>query len=176
MKNINQNLNELYVIGTLLISLYYTSLTNYHKNTFLNLNIYIFIYLLYTTTGWGESGFNCWGVRGPVPVLFLLYVNVSGTRPWSRFSSQPFTIPVPWVFLRVWWFLPLGDCLRFPCGKWGGWATTHHFLFPLNFPCLNPVLTPLLTSQRYSTFECWLLGLLSNNNNNHATTHHTIKW
>ena len=32
---------------------------------------------------WGESGFNCWGVRRPEIVLLLFYVNVSGMRPWS---------------------------------------------------------------------------------------------
>ena len=57
--------------------------------------------------GWGESGFNCWGVRGPTLVLFLFYVNVSGIRPRSRFSSRPLTIPAPWVLLRVRWFIRL---------------------------------------------------------------------
>ena len=31
------------------------------------------IYIIYRM---GESGFNCWGVRGPPFVLFLFYVNV----------------------------------------------------------------------------------------------------
>ena len=73
--------------------------------------------------GWGESGFNCWGVKGPALVLFLFYVNVSGMRPRSRLSSQPLTIPAPWVLLRVRGLSPcldgstLGDCLPFPCGE-----------------------------------------------------------
>ena len=57
--------------------------------------------------GWGRSGFNCWGVRGPALVLFLFYVNVSEMRPRSLLSSQPLTIPVPWVLLRVKWSIPL---------------------------------------------------------------------
>ena len=27
--------------------------------------------------GWGESGFTCWGVKGPALVLLLSYMNVS---------------------------------------------------------------------------------------------------
>ena len=57
--------------------------------------------------GWRESGFNRWGVRGPTLVLFLFYVNVSGVRPRSRLSSQPLTLLVPWVLLRVRWSIPL---------------------------------------------------------------------
>ena len=57
--------------------------------------------------GWGESGFKCWGFRAPALVLFLFYVNVSGVRPLSRLSSQPLTIPPPWVLLRVKWSIPL---------------------------------------------------------------------
>ena len=29
----------------------------------------------YIYMGWGEAGFNCWGVRGPELILFLFYVN-----------------------------------------------------------------------------------------------------
>ena len=36
--------------------------------------------------GWGESGFNYWGVKGPALVLFLCYVNVSGMCLQSRLS------------------------------------------------------------------------------------------
>ena len=47
------------------------------------------------------------GGRGPELVLFLLYVNVSGVRPWSRLSSQPLKIPAPWVLLRLRRSIPL---------------------------------------------------------------------
>ena len=47
------------------------------------------------------------GVMGPVLVLFLFYENVSDMRPWSRMSSQPFTIPAPWVLLCVRWSIRL---------------------------------------------------------------------
>ena len=57
--------------------------------------------------GRGESGFDCWGVRGPAFVLFLFYVNLSGMRPRSRLSSQPLTIPAPWVLIRVGWSILL---------------------------------------------------------------------
>ena len=59
-------------------------------------------------------------VKGPA-LVFLNNVNISGMRPWSRLSSQPLTIPAPWV-LRVRWSIilvpgTLGDCLPFPCGE-----------------------------------------------------------
>ena len=57
--------------------------------------------------GWGKSGFNGWGVRGPTLVSFLFSVNVSGMRPQSRLSSQPLTIPSHWVLLRVSGSIPL---------------------------------------------------------------------
>ena len=76
--------------------------------------------------GVGESGFSCWGVRGPALVLFLFYVNISGMRLPGLSSmlllfytnvsgmhrlfhlfSQPLTIPVPLVLLRVRWSIPL---------------------------------------------------------------------
>ena len=47
--------------------------------------------------GWGEYGFNCWEDRGPVLLLFLFYVNVSGKHPRSRLGSQLLTISAPWV-------------------------------------------------------------------------------
>ena len=57
---------------------------------------------------WGESGFKCCGSGDPRSCyLFLLYVNVSGMHPWTRFSSQPLMILAPWVFLRIWWSIPL---------------------------------------------------------------------
>ena len=45
--------------------------------------------------------------RGPVLVLFLFYVNVSGMRP---MSSMSVTLS-PWLIGST-----LGDCLPFPCG------------------------------------------------------------
>ena len=56
--------------------------------------------------GWGESGFYCWTVKGPVVMSFLFYVNVSGMRPRSRLSSQPMTMPGSWVLLRARWSTP----------------------------------------------------------------------
>ena len=108
------------------------------------------------------------GVRDPARVLFFFLRNISGMRPRSHLSSQPLTIPAPWVFLRQVFYPPgttLGDCLLLPCGEKGGWAKTHHFLFIPSFPCF-PVFSLLLTTQRYNTFECCLLELLLNNNNN----------
>ena len=63
------------------------------------------IYNIYIEVG--ESGFYCWGFRGPALVLFLFYVNVSGMRARSRLSSQPLKIPVPWALLQVRWSIPL---------------------------------------------------------------------
>ena len=57
--------------------------------------------------GWGSLGSIVGGARGPAIVLFLFYKNVSGIRPWSRLSSQPLTIPAPWVILHVGWTIPL---------------------------------------------------------------------
>ena len=51
----------------------------------------------------GEEG----GVRRTELVLFLFYVSVSGKRPRSRLSSQPLTITVSWVLLRVGWSIHL---------------------------------------------------------------------
>ena len=52
--------------------------------------------------GWEDSGFNCWGVRGPeFMLLFSFYVNVSGMRTRSRVSFQPLPITAPRVLLRV---------------------------------------------------------------------------
>ena len=60
--------------------------------------IYIYIYI-YIYMGWA--------VWGTAFVLFLFYVNVSGMRLWSRFSSQPLTILAPWVFLCIRWSITL---------------------------------------------------------------------
>ena len=56
---------------------------------------------------WGKTGFNCWGVKGTALVLFLSYVNVSRMRTQSPLSSQPLTIPAPWVLLGVKCSIPL---------------------------------------------------------------------
>ena len=61
--------------------------------------------------------FNCWEVRGPIFMLFLFYVNVSGMCPQFCLSSQPLTIPVPWVLFHIRWFITLDDCLSFPNGE-----------------------------------------------------------
>ena len=105
--------------------------TIYLKNTYINFILPIFkswnptniisimssVYKI--LLGGGESGFNCWGVRGPALVLFLFYVNVSRMCPQSRLSSQPFTLLAPWVYPphRV-VFHPgstLGEFIPFPC-------------------------------------------------------------
>ena len=57
--------------------------------------------------GWGSLGSIVEGVKGPVLVLFLHYMNVSAMRSWSRLSSQPLTIPAPWILLHVRWSIPL---------------------------------------------------------------------
>ena len=54
--------------------------------------------------GWGESGFNCWGVKRSALVLFLFYVKVSGG---GLACPQPLTILAPWILLRVRWSIPL---------------------------------------------------------------------
>ena len=56
--------------------------------------------------GWGESRFNCWGIRGTKLMLFLLYVNVSGMCPQSRLSSQSLKNRLPGFLLRVGWSIP----------------------------------------------------------------------
>ena len=67
---------------------------------------------IYINLGRGESGFNCWRIRGSALVSFLFYVNVSGMRPRSRLSSQHLTISAPWVLLRVRWSIPLVKWFR----------------------------------------------------------------
>ena len=95
------------------------------------------------------------------------YVNVSGIRLRSLLSSQPLTISAPWVLLRFRWSIPLVS----------PWVTVSSFL-PGNMEAkLKPTTfsslllffrvflsTLLLTPQRFSTFECCLLGLFTNNN------------
>ena len=72
----------------------------FHKFLFINKKIYMRL-------GVRVSGFNFWVVRGPTLVLFLFYVNVSGVCRRFRLFTQPLTIPVPSVFLRVEWSLPM---------------------------------------------------------------------
>ena len=52
---------------------------------------------------WRKSELNSWEVKGSAIVLFLFYVNISAMLPRFRSSSQPLTMPVPWVILRVRW-------------------------------------------------------------------------
>ena len=60
-----------------------------------------------TLSGVGGVWVQLLGVKGPVLVLFLFYVNVSGIGLRSRLLFQPLTIPSPWVLLRVKWSIPL---------------------------------------------------------------------
>ena len=62
-----------------------------------NAHTHTYIYI------WLAGGFwvQLFGGRGPALLSFLFYVNVSGMRPQSRLSSQPLTIPAPWVILYV---------------------------------------------------------------------------
>ena len=62
----------------------------------------------------GKSGFNYLGVREPALVLLLFNVNVSGMRPRSLLSSQPWKIPAPCVILQV--RVPTPLVLWFPPG------------------------------------------------------------
>ena len=41
------------------------------------------------------------GVSGPVLVLFLFYMNVSGMHLQSLFSSQSLMILAPWIILHI---------------------------------------------------------------------------
>ena len=92
------------------------------------------------------------GVRGVALVLLLFYVYLAGMHPQYHLSSQPLTIPTPWVFLG--WSISL----VLP------WVTVSHFLArnrenelkPSNFSSLLLFLSFL--------FEYCLLGLLLNNN------------
>ena len=65
-----------------------------HINTHIHTHIYI--------VGRGILGSNVVGLS-PALELIVIYVNLSGMRPRSRLSSQPWTIPAPWVLLRVIW-------------------------------------------------------------------------
>ena len=68
------------------------------------------------------------GHRGPMLVLFLSYVYVSGMHLRSRFSSQPLKIPVPWAppgcYLYLIPLFPLLTCV------WAlrGWMSVTLFL------------------------------------------------
>ena len=75
--------------------------------------------------GLGESGFNCWGVKGYALLLFLFHVNVSGMRPRFHLSYQLLTIPLPGFSSASGNLSPclngsiLGDFLPFHCGEYG---------------------------------------------------------
>ena len=43
----------------------------------------------------------------PALMLFLFYMNVSAIHLQFRLSSQPLTLPAPWVLLHVRWSIPL---------------------------------------------------------------------
>ena len=103
---------------------------------------------IYIYIGWGEFGFNSWGIRGARLVLFLFHVNVSEMHPRSRLSSQPLTIPTPWVLLHVGWSIPLVlpwvTASRFLVGNREA-ELKHHFLFTptfLYFPVFPLLPTP----------------------------------
>ena len=84
------------------------ALGSLYPRNFLVLKIQRFLCDLHSYhMGWGESGFNCWEVKGPVLEFFLFYVNVSGMHPRARLSSQLMTILAPWVFLHVRVSIPL---------------------------------------------------------------------
>ena len=59
----------------------------------------------------GYFGLICWMAMSTEIASLLFYVNVSGMRPWSRRSSQPLMIPVPWVILRVGGSIPVVSTL-----------------------------------------------------------------
>ena len=100
-------------------------------------------------------------------MLFLPYVNVSRMLPRSRLSSQPLTLPAPWVLLHVRWSIPPGYMVP-------SWVTASRFLagntdaelkpttFSSTFPCfsvfpllLNPPsdIVPLIAA-------CWGSSLI----------------
>ena len=108
----------------------------------------------YICMGWEESGFSFWGLE---LVLFLFYVNVSGMLLQSHLSSQPLTIPAPWVFLYIGSSIPLVP----------PWVIASHFLVRNGDTELKPTAFSsllLFGSFFYSTFDCCLLGLLLNSN------------
>ena len=50
--------------------------------------------------GVGESGFNCWGLDAS-RLCYSCYMSVSGMHLRPLLSSQPLTLPAPWILLRV---------------------------------------------------------------------------
>ena len=95
----------------------------------------------------GESGFNCWGVRGFAIVSFLLSVNVSGMRSYSAWLQKPFMVLDPWAIIHVGW--PI-TCLV-PL-----WWLPPVSLRGIGRPSLNP---PLSLHSHFSVFFCLLFSL-----------------
>ena len=95
-----------------------------------------------------------WTLQSPPTLIFYLHECIWNSTA-SFLPFQPLTIPTPSVILRIGWSIPLVPpwviVFHFLVGK------TYHFLFIPTFPCF--LVLPLLTPQRYSTFECCLLGL-----------------
>ena len=84
------------------------------------------------------------GSTGPVLVLFLFYVNVSGMCLQFRLSSQPLMIPASWILL----------CIKWSISMVPPWVTASRFLMgneaaklkPLTFSHLLIFLAPPTTS------------------------------
>ena len=84
--------------------------------------------------GWkqGAGIVKSWGgwLRGLALMLFFFYANVYGMGPRFRLSSQPLTIPAPWLFLRIRWSIALVP----------PWVTASRFLAGNREAQLNPLL------------------------------------
>ena len=117
-------------------------------------------YSIPSLQGRGSLGLNVGGPGGPRS-CYSCFTCTSRTWLQSRLYSQTLTIPTPSVFFRLGWsitMVPLWVTVsRFLGGEWGGWIKTHYFLFTptLVFSCLSSSPDP----QRYSSFECCLLGV-----------------
>ena len=116
-------------------------LSRWCKGVFLFKHIYIY--------SLGVVRVQLLGTRRPALVLFLFYVNVSGMRLWSRFSSQPLRIQGPWFLLHVGWSIPLIT----------PWVTTSRFLAGNREFDLKPPLS--LSLSLLSLFYLNLLHTLS---------------
>ena len=66
-----------------------------------NIHIYIYIYTV------GGVWVQLLGVKGPVLMIFMFYVNVSGIQPQSCLFSQTLMIPAPWVLFHIKWSIDL---------------------------------------------------------------------
>ena len=75
--------------------------------------IYSYSLCIYGSTGVGESGFKCWGVKGLAFLFFLFNLTVSDARavsvviPIFYDSSSLGYPPIPWFILRVRRSIPL---------------------------------------------------------------------